>query len=133
MAHLFDERERTAENIFVHEEESRFLAHRRGMEAIAVWAADSMGLTPEDRSTYTQRIVDAFVSGTPEDRLVTAIQTDLERAGKPALSTNVGTVLAQAVAEATLTLRGQPDRVVAPQAQRTRSLPKQSPSWGWGL
>ncbi len=137
MAPMFGERERAAENIFVHDEELRFLAHRRGIEALSAWAVESMELSPEDGSRYTQHVVDAFVAGTPEDRLIASIQTDLERAGKPALSTNVGTILAQAVATATIALRGQREQAVSPQADpRTeweRRHRRPGRSWGWGL
>jgi hypothetical protein len=137
MAGLFNERERTAENIFAHDEELRFLARRRGFEVLAAWAAESMELSEEDRSRYTLRIVGDFVSGVPEQRLMSTIQTDLERAGKPALSTSVGTVLAQAVADATLAQRGPlgppTSKATDPRAEWARNRPKSGNSWGWSL
>lgn len=111
MSRLLDEREHAAEGLFAHDEELRFLARRRAIEALSAWATEAMSVEGEAAAGYETRLVDAFVSGTPEDRILAQVQTDLERAGKPALSTTAATVHAQALAQATDELHGR----VAPQ------------------
>lgn len=137
MAPMFDERERTAESIFVHDEQMRFIARRRGLETLAAWAADAMGMTSEDKSRYSLRLIEAFVGGTTEEKLAETVQTDLERAGKPALSTHVGTTFARAVADATFELRGGKAPSASPQAPPRTNWSnhnaRQSHNWGWGL
>lgn len=107
MSQFLKDRERAAEGIFVREEELRFLAVRRGLQSLAGWAAEAMGLDKEAAKTYEDALVGDFLSGAPENAVVARVSTDLERAGKPAMSTTVGTTLSQAVAEATLALRGR--------------------------
>ena len=135
MGSIFDERERASEGIFVREEELRFLARRRGVELFAAWAAQSMSLDEDSERGYTRRLVDLLLAGVPEHELVEIAQTDLERAGKPALSTNAGAVLAQSIADATTALRGRAP--LTPSSGDARGAFEQparpAHSWGWGL
>jgi hypothetical protein len=133
----FDERERAAENLFAHDQQRQFLARRRGIEVAAAWAAETMGLGPDERSRYVQSFVDAFILGGMEDRLILTMQTDLERAGKPAFSGQVGLILSRAAAEAALDQRGQPDLMrdgpADPRAEWERHHPRPVHHWAWGL
>ena len=139
MAPLFVERERAAEGIYIRDEELRFFASRNGLRTLATWAGESIGLEAADIQAYGQRLVDAFVAGTPEDQIMRSVQTDLERAGKPALSTHVGTVLAQAVAQAAETLRHGPARepgtppATDPREEWDRHHRNQPHTFGWSL
>ena len=135
MGSMFDERERAAEGIFIRDEELRFLARRRGVEGLAAWAADSMAMDEDSKRGFSRRLVDLFLAGVPEHELVEIAQTDLERAGKPALSTNAATVLAQAIADATMTLKGRAPLAVASGEPRAMFEHPARPahSWGWGL
>ena len=131
MTGLFDEREHAAENLFAHEEELRFLAHRRAILSLGAWAAECMGLSAEAGRHYEAGLVDALVAGTLEERIVAEVQTDLERAGKPALSTTVGTVLSQAIAQATDELQGRAKPRPKDVAVRARHAGTLNAALGW--
>lgn len=107
MSGFLDDREHAAENLFAHNEERLFLAHRAGVRDLALWAAEAMALRSDQREAYAGKLIDKLVSGTRDDQILVIVQTDLERAGKPALSTTAGTVFAQAVATASDTLSGR--------------------------
>lgn len=49
MSSVFDERERSAEAMFVHEEEIRFLALARRDKLFALWVAERTGAAGPDR------------------------------------------------------------------------------------
>ena len=106
MSGFLDDREHAAENLYAHEEEIRFLAHRRAIRSLGAWAAECMGFDEAAAQAYSAKVVDAFIGGSREDQILLTIQSDLERAGKPALSTNAATKLAQATAQATDELAG---------------------------
>ena len=130
MSRMLRDREDAAETLFAHDEELRFLARRRAVETLGSWATEAMALTADAAARYQARLVDAFVSGAPEDRLLAQVQTDLERAGKPALSTTAVTFHAQALAQATDTLYGR----IAPQPQTARPMHSYHPldaTLGW--
>ena len=111
MSTMLRKREEAAEYLFALDEELRFFARRRAVEALGAWATEAMALRGESAARYEARLVDAFVSGAPEERLLAQVQTDLERAGKPALSTTAVIFHAQALAQATDVLHGR----IAPQ------------------
>ena len=107
MSGFLDDREHAAENIFAHTEELRFLAHRRAVQALGAWAAECMELDVPAALAYSGRIVDAFIGGTRQDQILLTVQSDLERAGKPALSMTAAAHLAQATAQAIDELAGR--------------------------
>lgn len=133
MTRLFEEREYAAENLFAHDEELRFLAQRRAMHSLGAWAAECMAMSPEAALDYEGRLVDAFIAGTLESAIVAQVQTDLEHAGKPALSTTAGTVLAQATAAAIEGLRGHKASAPPTEAHAVRAHRAAAAHdfWGW--
>ncbi len=131
MARLFEQRERAAEGIFAHDEEARFVAHRRGLEALAAWASESMSFDETTRVAYADRLLDAYISGVREDEIIAAVQTDLERAGKPTLTGQVGLVLSQAIAEATAQAHARPGTPHA--SHKEKSASPRKPILGWSL
>lgn len=133
MSGLFDDRERAAESAFVHEEELSFVAHRRAIEALATWASESMGLNPEAARLYRAGLVDSVVANMRDEQIVERVQTDLERAGKPAMTTQVGVVLSRATASAIDALRGKPIQVGGTMVDPLDSFEqrhRQSSTWG---
>lgn len=134
MGRLFEQRERAAEGIFVHDEEARFVARRRGIEKLAAWAGESMEFDETGRAAYRNRLVDAFIGGIHEDEIVAAVQRDIEHAGKPSLTGQVGLVLTQAIAEATLEAHPRPGGSYSPlrASDPASHLPKK-PTFGWSL
>ena len=107
MTNMLERRERAAESAFVRAEETRFLARRAGVEALAGWAAEGMGLKDTARAAYVDAIGARFLTGARESDIILRVGSDMERAGKPALATNVDVVYARAVAEASGGTRGR--------------------------
>ena len=118
MSRFLDKREQAAEGLFAHDEELRFLAHRRAVRSLASWGAECMGLEADATYKYETNLVAAFVAGASDERLAMRVASDLERAGKPALSTTASTVLAQAIALASDAVHGR----VAPDPAPRRPL-----------
>jgi hypothetical protein len=74
----FDEREDTFEKQFAHDEALRFRAVARRNKAVALWAADMKGLSPEDAAKYADQFVGAQV-GRSDDDVAAALREDLAR------------------------------------------------------
>ena len=106
MDHPFARPGRPAHDILVTDEQLHLLARKRGFEAVATWAAECMNLSAREAISYEQGIALALLDRAADMRLLCRIQTDLERAGKPALSSHAGTIFANAVAEALSDLQG---------------------------
>ena len=124
MSRFLDDREYAAENLFVRDEELRFLAHRRAFEALAAWATECISLDADAAARYETKLVDAFLAGVREEQILMMVQTDLEHAGKPALSTTAMTTLAQAKAQAIDELHGRVGpRPTGPRGQAKPSHP----------
>ena len=98
MASFFDERERAAEYGFVHAEELRFLAARRGVETLGIWAAQRMRMA--DPATYAAGLVEAMTGGAGEAAVLARVIADLQRAGQADIGNEAGAVLSRATAEA---------------------------------
>ncbi len=92
--------------IVLSRDQIQVIACKRGLEAVAAWAAECMGMGAREAADYERGIIDAFAQTPIETRLLCRIQTDLERAGKPALSTCAGMIFANAAAEALADLEG---------------------------
>ena len=100
MTRSLDWREPAADTAFTRAEGTRFLARRAGLEALARWAAKNFGFDEPGRVAYVTDIVARFLAGANEMDLILRVRSDLERAGKPALSTHADAVHARAVREA---------------------------------
>ena len=108
--------------IVLSQDQIQMLARKRGFEALAAWAAECMGMGAREASDYERGVIDMLLEARVETRVLCRIQTDLERAGKPALSTCAGTVFANAAAEAVADLEGHGPRFCSgtPESARGR-------------
>jgi hypothetical protein len=80
MSDAFQDRENTFEKQFAHDEDLRFKAVARRNKAVALWAAETKGLSAADAEKYATEFVGAQV-GKSEDDVAAALQADLARAG----------------------------------------------------
>ncbi len=99
--------ERAADSASTRTQDSGFLARRAGIETLARWAAEGFGFDEPARAAYVAAIVARFIAGADETDLVLRVRSDLERAGKPALSTHADAVHARAVREAASGVTGR--------------------------
>jgi hypothetical protein len=55
----FDDRERAFETKFAHDEEMAFRVSARRNRLLGQWAAEKMGLTPEEADAYSKAVMQA--------------------------------------------------------------------------
>jgi hypothetical protein len=80
MSDAFQDRENTFEKQFAHDEDLRFKAVARRNKAVALWAAETKGLSGADAEKYANEFVGAQV-GRSDDHVAAALKADLVRGG----------------------------------------------------
>jgi hypothetical protein len=78
MSDAFQDRENTFEKQFAHDEDLRFKAVARRNKAVALWVAETKGLSAEDAEKYANEFVGAQV-GKSDDDVAAALKADLAR------------------------------------------------------
>ena len=78
MSDAFQDRENTFEKQFAHDEDLRFKAVARRNKAVALWVAETKGLSGADAETYASEFVGAQI-GKSDDDVEAALKADLER------------------------------------------------------
>ncbi len=77
----FDNRENAFENMFAHDEEMMFKITARRNKLIGIWAAEKMGLTPEETASYATSVVQADFEEAGDEDVVRKLMGDLTSAG----------------------------------------------------
>jgi hypothetical protein len=77
----FDNRENAFENMFAHDEEMMFKITARRNKLVGIWAAEKMGLTPEETSAYATSVVQADFEEAGDEDVVRKLMGDLTSAG----------------------------------------------------
>ena len=77
----FDDRERAFESQFAREEELQFRITARRNKLVGLWAADKMGLTPEESDSYAKSVVQADFEEAGDEDVVRKLRGDLVSAG----------------------------------------------------
>ncbi|HEY1863986.1 MAG TPA: DUF1476 domain-containing protein [Roseiarcus sp.] len=80
MSDAFQDRENTFEKQFAHDEDLRFKAIARRNKAVALWVAQTKGLSGADAEKYANEFVGAQV-GKSDGDVEAALRADLERGG----------------------------------------------------
>lgn len=80
MSDAFDDRENAFEKQFAHDEDLRFKAVARRNKAVALWVAETKGLSPADAETYAETFVGAQVGRSDED-VAAALKAELSGSG----------------------------------------------------
>ena len=81
MTRFFEERERAAEMLFVRQEEARFRAHAQGIQSLANFAAEALGVDHHSAVAYADELMTSVVHGAKDDVLVERVRADLEANG----------------------------------------------------
>jgi len=76
----FDDRERAFETKFSYDQELQFKVIARRNRLLGEWAADRMGLTPEERDAYAKAVVQADFEEVGDEDVVRKITGDLTAA-----------------------------------------------------
>ncbi|MBN9788170.1 DUF1476 domain-containing protein [Pseudonocardia sp. TMWB2A] len=77
----FDDRERAFETKFARDEEMNFRVNARRNKLVGQWAAEKMGLTPEETDAYAKSVVQADFEEAGDEDVVRKLLGDLVSAG----------------------------------------------------
>ena len=78
----FDDRERAFETKFARDEEMAFRITARRNRLVGIWAAELMGLTPEETDAYAKAVVQADFEEAGDEDVIRKVLGDLTSAGK---------------------------------------------------
>lgn len=73
----FDDRERTEETRFKHDQELAFKARNRGNKLFGLWIAERLGLAGEAAESYAKDVVMADFDAPGDDDIFTKVKADL--------------------------------------------------------
>lgn len=76
----FDDRERAFETKFARDEEMQFRVTARRNRLVGQWAAEKMGLTPEETDAYAKAVVQADFEEAGDDDVIRKLVGDLTAA-----------------------------------------------------
>lgn len=76
----FDEREKAAEAVYVHEQDLAFRAHARRDRKLGLWAASLMGLNADEAATYADTLFASEIAAQGEAGLLARVLQDLKAA-----------------------------------------------------
>ncbi len=77
----FKDRERGEEAKFAYDEESAFKVAARRNRLLGHWAADKMGLTPEETEAYAKAVVQADFEEAGDEDVIRKLLGDLTSSG----------------------------------------------------
>ena len=77
----FNDRERGEEAKFAHDEDMAFRVAARRNRLLGHWAAEKMGLTPEETDAYAREVVQAEFEEFGDDDVIRKVLGDLTSAG----------------------------------------------------
>ena len=96
----FDERERAFEAKFARDEELQFRIHARRNRLLGQWAADRMGLTPEEADAYAKSVVQADFEEAGDEDVIRKLAGDLTAAAVEISDAEIRSMLNEKAAEA---------------------------------
>lgn len=77
----FDNREKAFENKFAHDADLLFKITARRNKLVGQWAAEKMGLTPEETTSYATSVVQADFEEASDEDVIRKLLGDLTSAG----------------------------------------------------
>ncbi len=78
---LFQDRERAFEQMFVHDEKTRFLALALRNKMLGQWAAQQMGLSGADATAYIENVRSKVADAAGEETVAAMVHEDLAAHG----------------------------------------------------
>ena len=81
MMTTFDNREKAFENKFAHDADLLFKITARRNKLVGQWAAEKMGLTPEETTSYATSVVQADFEEAGDEDVIRKLLGDLTSAG----------------------------------------------------
>ena len=77
----FDNREQAFEAKFAHDQDMAFRVTARRNKLVGIWAAERMGLTPEETDSYAKSVVQADFEEAGDEDVIRKLLGDLTAAG----------------------------------------------------
>lgn len=77
----FDKREDAFEAKYAHEENLKFKAHARRNRALALWAAEKLGLSGAEADAYARTVVEADLEEAGEEDVFRKLKADFDAKG----------------------------------------------------
>ena len=96
----FNDREKAFETKFAREEEMAFRVAARRNRLLGQWAAEKLGLTPEETDAYAKSVVQADFEEAGDDDVVRKLLGDLTAAGIETSDTEIRRALEEKAVEA---------------------------------
>ena len=96
----FKDRERGEEAKFAHDEESAFKIAARRNRLLGHWAAEKMGLTPEETEAYAKAVVQADFEEAGDEDVIRKLLGDLTSSGVEIDEAGIRAALAERAVEA---------------------------------
>ncbi|WP_095011943.1 DUF1476 domain-containing protein [Tsuneonella mangrovi] len=103
----FNDRERAEEAHFAFDQETAFRIAARRNRLLGQWAAEKMGLTPEETDAYAKAVVQADFEEAGDEDVIRKVLGDLTQAGIEIDEAQVRTALEQQAIEARRQLMGE--------------------------
>ena len=103
----FNDRERGEERKFAMDEESAFRVAARRNRLLGHWAAEKMGLTPEETEAYAKEVVQADFEEVGDEDVIRKVLGDLTSAGCDVDEATVRATLEEKNVEARRQLMGE--------------------------
>ena len=103
----FDDRERAHEAKFARDQEVQFRITARRNRLVGEWAAERMGLTPEETDAYAKAVVQADFEEAGDEDVIRKLIGDLTSAGIDITEGDVRTALDAKAVEARRSLMGE--------------------------
>lgn len=103
----FDDRERAFEAKFARDEEMNFRVNARRNKLVGQWAAEKMGLTPEETDAYAKSVVQADFEEAGDEDVVRKLLGDLVSAGVDIDDAGIRQALDEKLIEARRQLMGE--------------------------
>ena len=104
---VFDDRERGEEMKFAMDEETSFRVLARANKLLGQWAAEKMGLTPEETDAYAKAVVQADFEEAGDEDVIRKLLGDLIAAGVDVDDATVRRALDEQTVEARRQLIGE--------------------------
>ena len=103
----FNDRERAEEAKYAFDEENAFRIAARRNKLLGHWAAEKMGLTPEETDSYAKAVVQADFEEAGDEDVVRKVLGDLTAAGYEIDEAGVRAAMEEKAVEARRQLMGE--------------------------
>lgn len=97
---MFGDREKAFEDRFMHDQELQFKITARRNRLVGEWAAEKMGLTPEETDSYAKAVVQADFEEAGDEDVIRKLLGDLTSAGVEIDDAAIRTALSDKMVEA---------------------------------